>query len=145
VTELFDSLSSELEQVEVHGSPTWVAAGDTDFPSTLHQSVRLLPYFDAYVVGSQPRDLLFPGRAAHRALTPSGQAGNYPVLLIDGIVAGVWHQRRSSRWLDITVEPFGELTATQRCGLDEQVERMGAFLNAHPRLTLGTVVTGAHA
>ena len=31
--------------------------------------VRLLPYFDAYVVGSHPRDRLFPGKAA-RALSP---------------------------------------------------------------------------
>lgn len=145
VTELFDSLSGELEPVEVNGSRAWVAAGDTAFPSRKPQSVRLLPYFDAYIVGSQPRELLFPGRAAQRALTPSGQAGNYPVLLIDGIVAGVWHQRRSGRWLDITVEPFNQLSAIQRRDLDGQVERMGAFLKAQPRLTIGTVSAGAHA
>jgi hypothetical protein len=144
-TDLFNSLSDELEPVEVNGSLAWVTAGDTAFPSNTLQSVRLLPYFDAYVVGSQPRELLFPGRAAQRALTPSGQAGNYPVLLIDGIAAGVWHQRRSSRRLDITVEPFDQLTASQRRELDEQAERMGAFLNAQPRLTIGTVSAGAHA
>lgn len=93
---------------------------------------RLLPYFDAYTVGSQPCERLFPGRAAQRALTPSGQAGNYPVLLIDGTVAGVWHQRRSGRWLDITVEPFDQLTAKERRDLDGQVERMGAFSTLHP-------------
>ena len=26
-----------------------------------------------------------------------GQAGNYPVVLVDGVVGGVWHQRRSGR------------------------------------------------
>lgn len=35
-----------------------------------------------FFIGSQPRELLFPGRAAQRALNPSGQAGNYQVLLI---------------------------------------------------------------
>jgi hypothetical protein len=144
-TELFDSLSGELEPVEVNGNLAWVVAGDTAFPSSMLQSVRLLPYFDAYTVGSQPRELLFPGRAAQRALTPSGQAGNYPVLLIDGTVAGVWHQRRSGRWLDITVEPFDQLTSKERRDLDGQVERFGAFLNAQPRLTIGTVIAGAHA
>lgn len=143
--ELFDSLSDELEPVEVNGSLAWVVAGDTTFPSSIVQSVRLLPYFDAYTVGSQPRELLFPGRAAQRALTPSGQAGNYPVLLINGTVAGVWHQRRSGRRLDITVEPFEQLTARERRGLDVQVERNGAFLNAQPRLTIGSVSAGAHA
>ena len=143
--DLFDSLSAELEPVEVNGSLAWVVAGDAAFLSNTVQSVRLLPYFDAYTVGSQPRELLFPGRAAQRALTPSGQAGNYPVLLINGTVAGVWHQRRSGRWLDITVEPFDPLTAKERSDLDGQVERLGAFLNAQPRLTLGTVIAGAHA
>jgi Winged helix DNA-binding domain len=144
-TELFDALLGELEEVSVNGSLAWVVAGDTAFPSDRFHSVRLLPYFDAYTVGSQPRERLFPGRAAQRALTPSGQAGNYPVLLIDGTVVGVWHQRRSGRWLDITVEPFEQLTAYERRDLDEQAERMGAFLGAHPRLTIGTVTAGAHA
>ena len=107
--------------------------------------MRLLPYFDAYVVGCQPRALLFPGLAAERVLSPSGQAGNFPVLLIDGIVAGVWSQRRSGRTLAITVEPFDRLTATQRRALDEQVERIGAFLDGTPRLTIGPVTVGGHA
>jgi hypothetical protein len=43
------------------------------------------------------------------------------------------------------VEPFEQLTAKERRDLDGQVERMGAFLNAQPRLTLSTVSAGAHA
>jgi hypothetical protein len=144
-SELFDSLTGELQQVEVDGTLAWLAAGDTTVPSTAPQGVRLLPYFDAYTVGCQPRELLFPGRAADRALTPSGQAGNFPVLLIGGTVAGVWHQRRSSRTLDITVEPFDRLTATQRRELNDQVERIGEFLGNKPQLTIGTVIAGGHA
>jgi hypothetical protein len=144
-TELFDSLSSELQHVEVDGTLVWLAARDTTVPGTAPQCVRLLPYFDAYTVGCQPRELLFPGRAAERALTPSGQAGNFPVLLIDGTVAGVWHQRRSGRKLDITVEPFDQLTAMQRRELDDQVERIGEFLDGKPQLTIGTVTAGGHA
>ena len=105
----------------------------------------LLPYFDAYVVGSHPRERLFPGKAAARALAPSGQAGNYPVLLIDGVVAGVWHQRRSGRKIDVTVEPLTRLTGHQRRALDAQVERIGEILEGQARLTIGTVTTGGHA
>ena len=53
-------------------------------PARPHRGIRLLPYFDAYVVAGQPRKRLYPGAAAARALTPAGQAGNYPVLLVDG-------------------------------------------------------------
>lgn len=143
-TELFDALSGELEQVEVGGSVAWVVAGDTAAPSTAPQGVHLLPYFDAYVVGCHPRELLFPGRAYERALS-GGQAGNLPVLLVDGVVAGLWHQRRSGRKLEITVEPFGQLTPAQRRELDGQVELVGEFLEGTPQLTIGPVTIGPHA
>jgi hypothetical protein len=143
-SELFDSLSDELERVDVDGTVGWLPAGDTTPALTAPAGVRLLPYFDAYTVGFQPRERLFPGRAAERAMA-GGQAGNFPVLLIDATVAGVWHQQRSGRKLDITVEPLDALTAAQRRGLDDQVNRIGQFFGATPRLTIGTVTVGAHA
>lgn len=145
--ELFGTLAAEgrTEQVGYEGGPAWVVAGDTDFPAgPTACGVRLLPYFDAFTIASQPRELLFPGTAYERALA-GGQAGNYPVVLIDGVVAGVWHQRRSGKWLDVTVEPLRPLTAARREELEEQVERTGEILQGTPRLTVGTVTVGPHA
>jgi hypothetical protein len=143
--ELFDELAGDLEHVEVDGAPGWTLAGDSKTPRQPHRGIRLLPYFDAYVIASQPREWLYPGAAATRGLSPAGQAGNYPVLLVNGVVGGVWHQRRSGRRLAITVEPLGELTATQRRQLDEEVELVGAVMEAKATLTLGTVTVGPHA
>jgi hypothetical protein len=143
--ELFEELAGELEQVEVAGEPGWTLAGDTGTPPQPHRGIRLLGYFDAYVVAGQPRERLYPGPAATRGLTPSGQAGNYPVLLVDGVVGGVWHQRRTGRKLAITVEPLGELTAIQRRQLEDEVELVGAVMEATPTLTVGTVTVGPHA
>jgi hypothetical protein len=141
-SDLFDSMSGELEQVEVDGVPAWVTAGDTGAPAEPPQGVRLLPYFDgyAYRVGNQPPGLLYPGRAAERVLP-----GNFQALLVDGVVAGLWHQRRSGRRVAITVEPLVRLTAAQRGDLDRQAERVGEIIGAAPTLTLGTVTTGGHA
>ena len=63
-TGLFESLGSELEAVSLEGVIAWVVAGDTKAPASATRGVRLLPYFDAYVVGSQPRERLFPGKAS---------------------------------------------------------------------------------
>lgn len=139
---LFESL--DLAAVTVAGTRAWVAAGDTDFPDDRPTGLRLLPYFDAYTVGCHPRELLFPGAAAERALA-RGQAGNYPVLLVDGTVAGVWHHRRSGRTIQVTVEPLRALGAGQREALEEQVERVGQILEGTPSLTIGTVAVGPHA
>jgi hypothetical protein len=129
----------------VDGEPGWTAAGDTAMPPRAHRGIRLLPYFDAYLVAGQPRERLYPGAAATRALTPSGQAGNYPVLLIDGVAGGVWHQRRSERKLAITVEPLRELTARQRRELADEADLVGAVMEATATLTVGTVTAGPHA
>jgi hypothetical protein len=141
----FGAMGGDLQQVELDGSPAWLLAGDAVFPTACPPGVRLLPYFDAYPVAVQPRALLYPGRAGERALSRTGQAGTFPVLLIDGVVQGVWHQRRSGRVTDVTVEPIGTLTRTQRRGLDDEVGRLGEFLGATARLTIGPVSAGSHA
>ena len=133
-----------LVRVELDGEPAYDLPGAAyDGPPA--EGVRLLPYFDAYVVGSRPRHLLFPGRARERALVPSGQAGNYPVLLVDGEVAGVWHQKRSGRKVAITVEPLSRLSQARVAQLDEQVARLGAIVDAEATLTIGPVSVGPHA
>ncbi|MFF7719375.1 winged helix DNA-binding domain-containing protein [Streptomyces luteogriseus] len=145
-TALFGELAAagRIEEVRFEGTPAWVAAGDTDFPEGPPRGVRLLPYFDAYVIAGQPRERLFPGAAYQRALG-GGQAGNYPVLLVDGVVAGVWHQRRRGRRTTVTVEPLVRLTTRQERELGEQVERVGEVLEATPELVVGEVTVGPHA
>ena len=132
-----------MERVDVDGREAWVNAGDTS-PARLGRSVRLLPYFDGLPIGFQPRAQLFPGRAAERALA-RGQAGNYPVLLVDGVVRGVWHQRRAGRYVDVTVETWEPLSPSRARALEAQVERVGEILEAIPRLTVGPVTVGPHA
>ena len=138
--------SLDLRAVDLDGTPAWLAPDDTGPPPAAEPAgdVHLLPYFDAYVVGGQPRDRLFPGAAAGRALA-GGQAGNFPVLLVDGVVAGVWHARRSGRRLDVTVEALAPLTADQRDAVARRVERIGEVLEATPRWAFGTVAVGPHA
>jgi hypothetical protein len=140
--DLFASLDDELEPVDVEGSPAWQLADEVPGPDA--EGVRLLPYFDAYIVAGQPRTLLFPPPAAERALA-GGQAGNFPVVLVDGTVAGVWHHRRSGRNVAVTVEPLVRLTASRRRELDEQVARVGHVLEATAELTVGPVSVGPHA
>ncbi|MGY0234439.1 winged helix DNA-binding domain-containing protein [Longispora urticae] len=142
--DLFDRLADELEQVTVDGSPAWVGAGDTAVPDGPPSGVRLLPYFDAYVIGCHPRQRVFPGRAAERALD-GGQAGTKATLLVDGVVAGIWHLRRAGRRLAVTVEPFSALSARQLRELDDQVERIGVIAGGTPELTVGEVTVGSHA
>ncbi|MFE5243720.1 MULTISPECIES: winged helix DNA-binding domain-containing protein [unclassified Streptomyces] len=144
---LFEDQASAgaIEEVAFEGSgPAWVVAGDTRFPSKAPRGVRLLPYFDAFAIASRPRELLFPGAAYERALA-GGQAGNFPVLLVDGEVAGVWHQRRSGKRIAVTVEPLTALDGARTRELEERVARVGEVMEGTPELTVGKVTVGGHA
>ncbi|HEY7271131.1 MAG TPA: winged helix DNA-binding domain-containing protein [Actinoplanes sp.] len=131
----------DLEEVDFEGRIAWATAGDG---ATVTTSVRLLPYFDAYVIGCHPRATLFPGVADKRALT-GGQAGNVPVLLVDGVVAGVWHQRKSGRRIAITVEPLARLSGRQRSDVESEADRVGRIAGGTAETTFGTVSVGPHA
>jgi hypothetical protein len=133
----------DLSAVTLGRHQAWVAGGDTE-PGEPAAGVRLLPLFDAFAVGSQPRELLFPGAAGRRALAGS-QAGNFPVLLVDDVVAGVWHQKKTGDRLAVTVEPLRALAARHRRQLDEEVDRIGVINEARPALTIGPITVGAHA
>ena len=141
---VFEALGPELSPVTVRGSVAWALAADAEAPSAPAEGVRLLPYFDAYAIGCQPRELVFPGRAFERALA-GGQAGNYPVMLADGVVAGVWHMKRSGHRVAITVEPIQTLTAARRRELEEQAARVGEVMEGDAELTIGDVTVGPHA
>ncbi|GAB3484928.1 winged helix DNA-binding domain-containing protein [Nocardiopsis coralliicola] len=141
--QVFAANSGALEAVDVEGQEAFAVAGDTA-PGEPPEGVRLLPYFDAYTVGSHPRSAVFPGPAAERALN-RGQAGNFPVLLVDGVAAGVWHQRKSGRRLTVTVEPLRPLGAARRAGLEAQTARLAAAQAATADLAVGTVEVGPHA
>lgn len=141
--ERFDALAGELREVHVGGSSGWLLREDAELLDERPRGVRLLPYFDPFVVGCHPRERIFPPAAAARALR-NGQAGNFPVLLIDGVVAGVWSQRRRGRRLDLTVEPLRRLPRVRRRPLDEAGERVAAILGANAELSLGRVAVGGH-
>jgi hypothetical protein len=146
-TQLVDRMAADdlVEPVRLAGDDAtrWAAAGDTEAPGR-PGGVRLLPHFDAYSVGSQPRERVFAGVAAERALN-RGQAGNFAVVLVDGTVQGIWHHRRTGRRSTITVETFAPLRARDRAALDHEVARIGEFLGIEPTLVLGPVTVGAHA
>jgi hypothetical protein len=138
--DVFEAHRERLAMVEVEGTQMWVAAGDDEELDEPARGVRLLPFFDAYSYSGRPKEMLYPGAAATRAL-----GLNYQVMVVDGVVGGIWHQRRSGRRLAVTVEPFVRLTAARRRELDARVAHIAEFLEATPTVTIGTVCVGGHA
>ena len=109
--------------------------------TTAATSVRLLPEYDAYVMGVRDRDYLVPPAvreqvAAHGKGRYEGPAG-VPFLLLDGVCAGIWSRKRTAKRVDLTVEPARRLTKAERADVESEAERIGAFYGLEPRLAIG--------
>ena len=125
----------------------WLAARvDVDVPEPPREpvqtgsSVRLLPEYDPYVMGFREREHLVPPAVrervkAHGKGRYEGPAGT-PLLLIDGLAAGIWRRRKTSKRIELTVEPARRLTRDQRAGVEAEAERIGVFLGLEPRVSI---------
>jgi hypothetical protein len=103
-------------------------------------SLSLLPHFDCYLRGFHPRAQLHAGHADRAA----GGTGRFPVLLVDGQVAGVWERRQRGRRLEITVDAFRRLDRGLSQQLRGEAARIGAFDGMAAELTAGPVEVRAH-
>jgi len=141
--DLFADLADQLTEVDIAGTAGQLSTGDGDPPTKRAGGVRLLPYFDSYVIGGRPREDIYPRPVADRALS-RGQAGTVPVVLVNGVVGGVWHHRRAGRTVHITVELLRDLSRRQRSQLSDEVDRTAGILEAKPSVTFGPAPVGRH-
>jgi hypothetical protein len=137
---VFDSLGDELEEIDIEGHSAYVLAGDTRFPSP-EPSLRLLPEYDVYVMGFREREHLVPTPvrdqiAAHGRGRYEGPAG-VRFMLVEGVAAGLWERKKRGKRVELRIAPARRLTRAQRAELDDETERIGAFLGLEPVVTVG--------
>ncbi|MCI4344656.1 MAG: winged helix DNA-binding domain-containing protein, partial [Thermoplasmata archaeon] len=124
-------VEAELAEVAVEGSPAWIVRRDLpelQRAAINEVSVRLLPYFDSFVLGHMERGHLLEAKHHRRVYRDQGWIA--PVLLVDGRVAGVWsHARKGSR-LSVQVEPFENVAKEVQRRIREEVATLANFLGA---------------
>ena len=136
---VFEALGHELEEVDVDGRRAYVLAGDTEFDGS-PGGVRLLPEYDSYVMAFREREQLVP-EAVRKQLAAGGR-GRYegpagvPLLLVDGVAAGVWRRRKRGRRVEIEVAPAQRPTRSGRAEVEAEARRIGAFLGLEPVVTV---------
>jgi hypothetical protein len=89
-------------------------------------SIHLVPSWDTYVMFYHPRELFVSTRLRSRIFDPL--RGNAPVLLIDGIAAGVWQKKKRGKTLEIRVDPFQPLSSAEKKSIREEADSLGKFL-----------------
>lgn len=122
---------ADIATVDVEG---WTAEALREDLSALARAglqgplVRLLPYFDTFLLGHKERDHL--AAAEHRARIYRAQGWIAPVVLVDGRAAGVWEYAREGERLRMKVEGFGVIPAEVKERIGVEARELGRFLGA---------------
>lgn len=91
--------------------------------------VNFLPAFDPYILGYADRRYLVP-EAYRGEVYHGGQT--VPVVLIDGLAAGVWRYERSGKRLDLKIKPLKPFDHAIRMLVAKEAEYTGRFLGQSP-------------
>jgi hypothetical protein len=88
--------------------------------------VRLLPYFDTFLLGHKKRDHLLA--AEHRPHVYRPQGWIAPVVLVDGRVAAVWEHAREGNRLRLKVTGLVPMPRGVVAGIRQEAQDLGRFL-----------------
>jgi len=122
-------MAGELAPVRIEGEVAWILR--EDLAALQHAKlerpvVRLLPYFDSFLMGHDERGHLVDPALHKHVYRPAGWVSS--VVLLDGRVAGVWTQERKGQRLLIGVEGFHALPAAIKSAVKDEAEDLGRFL-----------------
>jgi hypothetical protein len=84
--------------------------------------VRLVPRFDNLVLSHADRSRILGDIPPSRIVTKNGIV--HATILVDGFVAGTWQLEQGR----VKLEPYGRLARDVRRALDDEVERLEAFV-----------------
>jgi uncharacterized protein YcaQ len=88
--------------------------------------VRLLPYFDSFLLGHKEREHLAATQHRPNIYRPQGWIA--PVVLVDGRAVAVWEHVWNGDRLQVKVTKFGSLSRRIAVGIREEARDLGRFL-----------------
>ncbi len=128
---IWSRLEKEMAPAVLDDRTVWVLRRDLPRLTRARlarRTVRLLPYFDSFLMGHRGRDHLVDAAHYKRIYRPAGWV--YPAVLVDGRVAGEWSYERQGKGLRVRIQPYGPLDADTQEGVRREAEDVARFLAA---------------
>jgi hypothetical protein len=132
---MWERIQGEMRAVSVAGKPAFVHASVKSPPRLKPGHVRLLPNFDAYLLGHKGKDATVEPTRYKKVFKNAGWIS--PVVLVDGRVRGTWSLERGGKGLVVRVAAFRTLSQAERDGVAEEAEAVGAFAGLAARVRFG--------
>jgi hypothetical protein len=122
-----DTVSPEMERTVVKGATAWSVPGlSARIKEEDGERVRLLPRFDAYLLGYMDRGLVLEERFVKRVQAGGGII--HPTLVVGGRVMGTWRLHRVRAGISVEVAPFEPLAPGAQPGIEAEIADLSRFL-----------------
>lgn len=132
VREVLAALGDEVVEVEVDGQRGWLRSEDVPSIEEIDPVggrrpplVRLLGGFDPLIVGQGSRASLIPKAFLPRVSRTAGWIS--PVVLVNGVAAGIWSMARRGKTLALTIEAFEPFGPAVTAAVEREVRHIGAL------------------
>jgi hypothetical protein len=129
--EIWARKQSSFTSVNVQGWKAEILWEDLDDLVQAHFGqplIRLLPYFDTFLLGHKQREHLVALEHQSSVYRPQGWIA--PVILIDGRVAGVWEYALEKNHFRVQVTEFGPISRPALSAIRTEVQDFARFLGA---------------
>lgn len=137
---ILKQIDDELETVDVEG---WQALALKSTVEAIRQSgvsgvTRLLPLFDAYVLDiARMGEPILPKQYWKRVFRQQGWTT--AVVLVDGIIKGLWDYQATESQTTVTVELFAEPTRQLQEGIMAEAAWLGDFFGTTVKLNYDSI------
>jgi uncharacterized protein YcaQ len=129
--ETWNSTADDLVEVAIGDHPAWLLREDLEVlaGSNLEGPVlRLLPYFDCYLLAHFEKDHLIGAGNYKRVYRNQGWIS--PVILLDGRIVGTWSHQRNGQLLKIQTELFEKIPKALQRRIEEETASLERFLQS---------------
>ncbi len=122
------SIKDDFSSAEIDSQVYWFRE-EEQAPRTAEKSVYLLPAFDEYIIGYKDRSACLTEK--HRSKVISINGLFWPVIVVNGIVTGLWKRRATSSNAGVELQFFNKSFLAKnrelRADFAEAVGEVGAF------------------
>ena len=123
-----------LVAVDAGPEPRWRAIGTDGAIGSGTAPLVALPGFDEFILGYKDRSLHVPDGMLDR-IVPGGNGVFRATLVQHGVVIATWRRTLRAGRVDITVEPFADLTSATQRAATSALERYATYLDRLPTVT----------
>lgn len=138
VKTIWERNHGHLSEVTLNGNSLWILEQDLKTllnPQNDSSPVRLLPHFDIFLLGHKNKSHIVDD--SHYKQVFKKAAWIAPILLHNGQAIGVWSQKRTTKKLVVTIEPFiTPLNKSQIHDIEAESQRLGDYFELTPEVQM---------